>query len=185
MTPESERRRVVTTVLVTVLVVVGTGAVVTGAMNSGNATSTQEAASLQETTTTANQTDTPNQSDVTLENFSSPERVRVGTNYTVSATIVNRGDEQVINRVNYQIAGNVIAARFVQIPGNGTESVQFNVTENDTAGFPTGTFTHGVFTEDAEVTANLTLTNESTTTVARETTTMEMTTTTETTNETA
>lgn len=154
MTPRSEDRRAVMAVLVAVLLVVGTGVVTTGA--TVGATVSDDTVRVQETTTTAANQET----DVSFENLSAPEQVRIGTNYTVSATIVNRGDEQVTNRFNYQIAGNVIAAELVNVSANATETIQFNVTGNDTAGFPTGTFTHGVFTEDAEITGNLTLVGE-------------------------
>ncbi|WP_128475966.1 DUF7282 domain-containing protein [Halorussus pelagicus] len=150
MTPSGGRRRTAAIVLVTALVVSGAGVVVTGAPSSAD-----ESAALQETTTTAEPT-----ASVSLENLSSPERVSAGTNYTVSATVVNRGDELVTEQVSYRITGNVIAATFVDVPANETRPVQFNVTGEDTAGFPAGTFTHGVFVGDAAVTANLTLVNE-------------------------
>jgi hypothetical protein len=182
MTSSGERRRTAAVLLVTVFVVSGAGVVVTGAT-----THTDGSAALQETTTTAEPA-----AGVSLENLSAPDRVRVGTNYTVSATIVNQDDEPLREQISYQIAGNVISAKFADVPANGTGTVQFNVTENDTAGFPTGTFTHGVFSEDAAVTANVTLageTNETTTetteaanvTTTETTTTEETTTTTETT----
>ncbi|NEU56392.1 hypothetical protein [Halorussus sp. MSC15.2] len=161
MSSKSERRHTTVTLLVAALLVVGAGAVTTQATTSDDATALQET-----TTATVNQ-----QANVTIQNLTAPERVRVGTNYTVSATVENRAGETVTNRVSYQIAGNVIAAQLVQIPTNGTQTVVFNVTEEDTEGFPTGTFVHGVFTESAAATANLTLVEATADTTTTETTT--------------
>lgn len=152
------RDRVAIAVLVVALVV-GTAAVAT------EATSSSDDAPAQATTTTVAQ-----RMAVSITNLSSPERVRVGTSFTVSATVVNRGDASTLRRVVYRIAGNAIAARYVRIPADATTSVTFDIAGADTAGFPTGTFTHGVVTDDAEATANLTLAPGGETTTARGTT---------------
>jgi cytoskeletal protein RodZ len=94
---------------------------------------------------------------ITLENLSAPEEVQLGTNYTVSADVVNRNDSQRVQRVSYQIAGSVIATQLVEIPANNTTTVEFEVAGNETEGLPLGTFTHGVYAGDANATANLTL----------------------------
>ncbi|WP_276301630.1 DUF7282 domain-containing protein [Halorussus lipolyticus] len=138
--------------IVAVLLVAGAGVATTGATVSNDAVRVQET-----TTTTASQG-----ADFAFENLTAPERVRIGTNYTVSATIVNSGDALVARQVSYRIAGNVIEAQMVDVPENGTETIQFNVTANDTAGFPAGTFTHGVFSGGVAATANLTLVEETT-----------------------
>lgn len=149
-------------------------------MATTGATVSNDAVRVQETTTATQE------ADLAFENLTAPERVRIGTNYTVSATIANSGDALVARQVSYRIAGNVIEAQMVDVPENGTETIQFNVTANDTAGFPAGTFTHGVFSGGVAATANLTLVEETTTeTTATTTTTVTNETTTETTTTTA
>ncbi|WP_135824530.1 DUF7282 domain-containing protein [Halorussus ruber] len=165
MTPRDDPRRAVTAVFVTALLVVGAGAVTSGAIVSDGT------ARVQETTATTAGTTTAQATGVSVENLTAPERVRIGTNYTVSANIVNRGDESFAGEVSYRIAGNVIGAELVEVAENATQTIQFNVTTDDTTGFPAGTFTHGVFAEDTAVTANVTLTEANATTEATETTT--------------
>lgn len=164
------RAAALATVCVVALLVAGVGTVATETAT----TVTDE--SIQETTTQETTAQNESGTAVSIRNLTAPDRVRTGTDYTVSATIVNRADEQISNQTRYQIAGNVIATERVDIPANGTKTVRFEVTGNDTAGFPTGTFVHGVYTEDAAVTANVTLVDETTTTPAEtaETTTTEI-----------
>lgn len=171
MSSRVERR---VAMMLLVVLVVATGVAISGVADSPGDASVQRLTDDEELqqTTTANQT-----GPVSLENLTAPKQVIVGTNYTVSATLVNTGDDLVRSRVYYGIAGNVIASTSVRISPNAEMTVQFNVTENDTAGFPTGTFTHGVFTENESVTANVTLVEETETpteptpTTATETTT--------------
>jgi cytoskeletal protein RodZ len=94
---------------------------------------------------------------IAVENLSAPEEVQLGTNYTVSADVVNRNNSQRVQRVSYQITGSVIATQLVEIPANNTTTVEFEVAGNETEGLPLGTFTHGVYAGDANATANLTL----------------------------
>lgn len=101
---------------------------------------------------------------VSIRNLSVPSLIRAGERFTVTASIVNDGDEQVARQVSYRITGNVIESTIVLIPAGATKTVMFTVTENDTRGFPTGTFLQGVFTEDARTMANLTLTSAAETT---------------------
>ncbi|WP_132058285.1 DUF7282 domain-containing protein [Halorussus amylolyticus] len=110
------------------------------------------------------------EANVSVQNMSAPSEVRLGTNYTVTAEVVNDADRMGMRRVSYRIAGNVVEVKSVLIPTDGTETVQFNVTENDTAGLPAGTHTHGVFAGNARATANLTLTTGADTTTPEETT---------------
>lgn len=127
-----------------------------------------------------------NETAVSVQNLSAPEEVQLGESYTVSAEIENRGEQGLVRQVSYRIGGNAIQSQLVEIAANGTTAVTFNVSGENTSGLPTGTFTHGVYTEDANATANVTLvaaeaetpeeTNETTT---EETTTEETETTTE------
>lgn len=159
MTP-NEKNRTAIAVLVATFLVVGTAAVATDATRSGDEPPAQAT-----TTTVADQ-----RTAVSITNLSAPDRVRVGTDFTVAATLVNRGNESAVRRVVYRIVGNVIAARLVHVPADAAMNVAFDVTGADTDGFPTGTFTHGVFTHDAEATADLTLAPDEGTTTAEATT---------------
>jgi len=76
---------------------------------------------------------------IAVENLSAPEEVQLGTNYTVSADVVNRNDSQRVQRVSYQIAGSVIATQLVEIPANNTTTVEFEVAGNETEGTGNGT----------------------------------------------
>jgi hypothetical protein len=155
VTPET-KLRTLAVAAVAALVVVGTSGAVaaTGAVTA----TTDDPAAAQD-----GQATTAEESGISIRNLSSPDPIRVGTNYTVSATVVNRGDGPVTERVNYQIAANVIETKSVRVTANNSTSVQFDITESDTAGFPTGTFVHGVFSERANATANVTLVEGTTT----------------------
>lgn len=177
MAPRSERRRTAATLLVALLVV-GTGVAVTGATTSDAGTAPDTESAAEGTAAVQDQ-----QENVSVRNLSAPDQVQTGTEFTVSATVVNPSNASVTNRVSYQIAGNLIEARLVNVSANDSETVRFDVAANATEGFPTGTFTHGVYTEGSNVTANLTLTApgeapEETTTPEATTTTPEETTTT-------
>ncbi|WP_134670561.1 DUF7282 domain-containing protein [Halorussus marinus] len=139
-------------VAVAVLVVTAMGAVVSARTGAGDATDAPDVADAQETTTAQNET------AVMLRNLSAPAEVEVGSAFTVRADLVNRGDAEDVRRVRYRIAGNVIQSTVVQLSPGDAETVTFNVTDANTSGFPTGTFTQGVFTDGANVTTNLTLT---------------------------
>lgn len=139
------------------LLVAGPGTVATE-------TTADRGTAIQPTTTA-----TADGQDASIQNLSVPDEVRLGTDFTVRATIVNRG-EWTVQRVSYRIGGNVIEDTFVPIPANSTKTVSFNVTGSDTSQFPAGTFTHGVFTDDAQATANLTFTEATETTTATQTT---------------
>jgi len=160
-TMTTHRSKTFAVLLVATLLVVGASA---GAIASGIG-GTGAPAAAQETTTEGEQSE-----PVSIQNLTAPEEVAIGEPFTVSAEIVNDGDSEVVRRVTYRIEGNVINSEFVEVGAGNTTGVSFNVTEANTTGFPTGTFTHGVFTEDAEATANLTLVDgdEATTTEAEE-----------------
>lgn len=116
-------------------------------------------------------TTTAEESDFSIRNLSAPSRILPGENYTVSATLVNDGNASTAQRVVYRIAGNVIRSKLVLVPAGATNNVTFNVTEANVSGFPTGTFTHGVFTDEVGATANLTIASAAETTTAVRTTT--------------
>lgn len=122
------------------------------------------AAAIQPTTTA-----TADGQGTSVQNLSAPDEVRLGTDFTVSATVVNPG-EWTVQRVSYRIGGNVIDDAFVAIPANSTATVSFDVAASDTSQFSAGTFTHGVFTDDARATANLTFTEATETATAARTT---------------
>lgn len=173
MALRSEKRRIAT-VIVAAFLVVGTGAVVTGQTDAGDHTAFQE-------TTTVGE----DGSEVSIQSLSAPSEVQAGVNFTVSADMVNRGDTEAVRRVSYRIGGNVVESKFVQIPASETETITFNVTGANTTDFPSGTFTHGVFTDGAEATAELTITAPGETATAAEETTVEEETTVTTVEETA
>jgi hypothetical protein len=151
----------VVTVAVTVLLITATAAVVTGQSAGGATNDARTVAGVQETTAVAQ-----NETGVVLRNLTAPSEVQVGTEYTVSVDMVNRNDTEAVRRVTYRIAGNVIQSALVRVPSGETETLTFNVTSANTSGFPAGTFTHGAFTDDANVTANLTLVGADETTAA-------------------
>lgn len=144
-------------VICVALLVVGAGAV------ASEPAETDVVTAAQETTTEDGETDT-----ISIQNLSAPEQVQIGENFTVSADVVNEDDSGVIQRVTYRIGGNVISSELAQISPNNTTTVVFNVT--NTSDFPAGTFTHGVFIDGAEATANLTLTTAEETTPEETTT---------------
>jgi len=151
----------VVTIAVAVLLVTATAAVVTGQSAGGATNDARTVAGVQETTAVAQ-----NETGVVLRNLTAPSEVQVGTEYTVSVDMVNRNDTESVRRVTYRIAGNVIQSALVRVPSGETETLTFNVTSANTSGFPAGTFTHGAFTDDANVTANLTLVGADETTAA-------------------
>jgi len=162
----------VVTIAVAVLLVTATAAVVTGQSAGGATNDARTVAGVQETTAVAQ-----NETGVVLRNLTAPSEVQVGTEYTVSVDMVNRNDTESVRRVTYRIAGNVIQSALVRVPSGETETLTFNVTSANTSGFPAGTFTHGAFTDDANVTANLTLVGaDETTAPTNETTAAETTT---------
>lgn len=129
------------------VLIVGAGAVASQSPDTGGVTAVQE-----------NDTQDEETAPVSVQNLTAPEEVQIGENFTVSANVTNDGDEVVVQQVTYRIEGSVIDSEFVQVPEGNTTTITFNVTGDDTSGFPTGTFTHGVFIDDAEATANVTLT---------------------------
>jgi len=98
------QRTTVAVVCIVALLSVGVGAVATERPNANDGLVNQP------TTTQA-------EGPITIRNLSAPSRVRVGTNYTVSAEIVNRADERETRQASYRIAGTVIKSRLVVLPG--------------------------------------------------------------------
>lgn len=151
----------VATICVVAFLLGGTGAVATGTTSAGSTTENGVMAA-------------PNPygqegTDISIRNLSAPDEIQIGTSFTVTAEIVNRGDAQDIRRVSYRIAGNVIEFRPVLIPANDAETVRFDVAASDIGGFSPGTYTHGVFAGDARATTNLTLTEATETPTPEET----------------
>lgn len=151
--------------LLAVAAIVGVGALLVvsaGAIGSAQ-TDAANSNGVQETTT-------EQVAVLSVQNLTAPETVRTGENYTVAAEVVNQGDTATAQRVRYQISGNIIDSEFVHVAPETTETVSFDIAGGSTDGFPTGTFTHGVYTAESEATGDLTLTASDETTTVEETT---------------
>jgi hypothetical protein len=113
----------------------------------------QDRDSVQATTTQQESSTSP----LRVENLSAPNRIQTGDAFSVSATIVNKYPNWTVQRVSYRIGGTVIDAQWVQVPNRSSKTVTFNISSEDTAGLPTGTYPTGVFIFDHNRTSTLTL----------------------------
>ncbi|SFK75688.1 hypothetical protein SAMN04487950_0939 [Halogranum rubrum] len=82
----------------------------------------------------------------------------------VSATIENTGDEEATQSVSFQVDGSVVASQDVTLAGGASTTVSFE--DIDTSSLDAGSYTHGVYTDDDEQTATLTVEEPVTTTPA-------------------
>lgn len=146
-----------------VLLVVGTSLTAGASLGS---TATADARDDEGAMLSATDTDGQN---VSISNVSFPDYVRIGEGYTVTATVRNEGDFTV-RRLTYRVLGTVVAAKFVELPAGTATTVTFELDARSVGGFPSGSYTHGVFTRDARATANLTLAADDGTTAAERTT---------------
>ncbi|EJN58503.1 dockerin type I domain-containing protein [Halogranum rubrum] len=76
----------------------------------------------------------------------------------VSATIENTGDEEATQSVSFQVDGNSLASQDVTLAGGASTTVTFE--DIDTSSLDAGSYTHGVYTDDDEQTATLTVEEE-------------------------
>lgn len=86
-----------------------------------------------------------------------PQNVTVtqGDNITVTANVTNDGEVSSTQNVEFSVGGDVVATQTVSLDANETTTVTF---ENvSTAGLAPGEYEHGVFTNDDEETATLTV----------------------------
>lgn len=155
----STSRRMLTSIVTVCLVglIIGSGGIVTGTTlldDGSQARALEPMTGTDEVAQTTTDTDS-GWENVSFENVSAPRRVRPGGNFTVSATIVNHDTELAVRRVSYRIAGNVLEERIVRIPASDEKTITFDVAGGDTNGFPTGTFTQGVFTKNENATSKL------------------------------
>ena len=83
--------------------------------------------------------------------------VTQGDEITVSANVTNEGSVDDTKTVEFRVGNNVIADEEVSLNVSETETVTF---ENvSTASLDPGEYTHGVYTEDSNQTATLTVEN--------------------------
>lgn len=86
-----------------------------------------------------------------------PQNVTVtqGDNITVTANVTNDGEVSSTQNVEFSVGGDVVATQTVSLDANETTTVTF---ENvSTADLAPGEYEHGVFTNDDEETATLTV----------------------------
>ena len=87
----------------------------------------------------------------------SPTNVTVtqGDEINVSATVSNDGDISATQTVEFRVAGQTLASEEVTVAGGTTTTVEF--TNINTSSLDAGNYTHGVYTDDDEQTATLTV----------------------------
>ncbi|AXG08072.1 hypothetical protein DU500_07370 [Haloplanus rubicundus] len=86
-----------------------------------------------------------------------PQDVTVtqGDSITITATVENTGDLTANQTVEFRVGGNAVASQPVELSGGENTTVTF---ENvSTASLDSGSYTHGVYTEDSSQTATLTV----------------------------
>ncbi len=81
--------------------------------------------------------------------------VEQGDVIEVSATIENTGDEEATQDVTFQVDGNELGSEEVTLDGGEDTTVTFS--DIDTSDLEPGDYEHGVFTDDSEQTATLTV----------------------------
>jgi len=92
---------------------------------------------------------------ISIRDLNAPSNVEQGEQYTVEARIVNLGNDDIAKQMSYRVAGNVVQSELVQLNAGASATVTFNVTIGQ---FPSGTYTHGVYTNSARTTAMLEIT---------------------------
>ena len=85
--------------------------------------------------------------------------VTAGDQINVSATITNEGDASGTQTVEFRVGGSAVASQEVSLDAGASQTVEF--TNVDTTGL-SGELTHGVYTDDGEQTATLTVEPETT-----------------------
>ncbi|OYR67196.1 BGTF surface domain-containing protein [Halorubrum ezzemoulense] len=79
----------------------------------------------------------------------------VGDTLTVSATVENTGGQEATQTVEFRVGGDAVASQDVTLGAGNSTTVEF--ADIDTSGLDAGDYEHGVFTDDDEQTATLTL----------------------------
>lgn len=99
---------------------------------------------------------TPDAANFEVSNLSPTDvTVTQGDLINVSATITNTGDEIGTQSVDFRVGGTTLASENVELTGDENETVSF--TGIDTSGLSAGNYTHGVYTDDDQQTAQLTV----------------------------
>ncbi|WP_094592615.1 BGTF surface domain-containing protein [Halorubrum ezzemoulense] len=79
----------------------------------------------------------------------------VGDTLTVTATVENTGEQEGTQTVEFRVGGNAVASQDVTLAGGNSTTVEF--ADIDTSGLDAGDYEHGVFTDNDDQTATLTL----------------------------
>ncbi len=112
---------------------------------------------------TANITVDPAPANLRIAGLDAPANVTTGETVTVEATVENDGDEQAAQNVSFRFdldgdgeltENETLATESVTVDGGANDTVTFEVS---TEGVPPGTYTHGVFTDDDDATATITV----------------------------
>ncbi|MFC7044240.1 hypothetical protein ACFQH6_01425 [Halobacteriaceae archaeon GCM10025711] len=93
----------------------------------------------------------------TVSNLSAPANATVGDTISVAADITNPNDATVTQEVEFRLDGDVVRTATVTLSGDLTDTLLFEI---DTTGVPPGTYVHGVFAEEDNETAEITLEEE-------------------------
>ena len=89
-----------------------------------------------------------------LDSLDAPSTVTAGDNVTVTATVSNPNGFATTQPIEFRFDGSLLAAQNVTIEGDSSTTVTFEV---PTAGVPSGTYFHGVFTRDGGAFAGITV----------------------------
>ncbi|WP_135854225.1 CARDB domain-containing protein [Halorussus salinus] len=104
--------------------------------------------------TEANETTEPgaDRSSFTVTNFTGPETVPVGEQYTVSARVTNPGGQNGTEIVRYEFGDVSLGRQVVRLAPNASTNVTFQVSSATLPDSP-GTYTHSVQAFDSNATA--------------------------------
>ncbi|MFB6105925.1 MAG: CARDB domain-containing protein [Halobacteriaceae archaeon] len=92
-----------------------------------------------------------------VSNLSAPANVTQGDPVTVTADVTNTGGTNATQSVEFRFEGTALANETVSLDAGESRAVTFTVDGTTTAGLAPGTYTHGVFSDDDEETAQLTV----------------------------
>jgi hypothetical protein len=87
-----------------------------------------------------------------VSDLSAPENVSQGDQVEVEATVTNNGSEQGQQTVEYRFDGDTERSKPVNLDGGESETVEFKL---NTQNLDTGTYTHGVFVDGDNATAEI------------------------------
>jgi uncharacterized membrane protein len=106
----------------------------------------------------------PAAADFQVSNLQAPENATQGDAIDVSADIENAGEQTATKSVEFRVdangdgfgdSGDVVTSEDVELAGGESATVEF--TDVDTSGLAPGDYAHGVFTEDDNATAQITV----------------------------